>query len=117
MFLITTFNFNKYPKLLEMYIELDELRTKYGKAVTAGKGTIEMYNEVKKAEASPEMAIHIFKLFNGVVKYVQHETKGKMKWSDVFGNDISALTKEQMEDLIGLIDGNFIYRLPTEYYE
>jgi hypothetical protein len=33
MFLITTFNFDKYPKLLEMYIELDKLRTKYGKAI------------------------------------------------------------------------------------
>jgi hypothetical protein len=32
---------------------------KYGKTVTAGKGTIEMYNEVKKAEASREMAMHI----------------------------------------------------------
>ena len=115
---ISTFNFTDYLELKKAYRKLVGVRHKFNGAsdMNDGDKEEEFYDLLEKLKYG-EVSECIFNSFNGKIKYVYHRKDGKKKWSKVFGSDCKVLTKEQREDLVGLIDCNFIYSLPPEYYD
>ena len=39
-----------------------------------------------------------------------------VKWVDHFGKSFTELDDDLKDDLVGLVDGDFIYELPLSYY-
>lgn len=117
MKIYSTFKFDNYPEILKEYKKIVSLRNKLMKISMGKQGdALLVHKEIEEYE-SGHISKLIFDTFNKSVKYIYHEQKGKKLWSEVFGDNYDILTKEQKEDLTGLIDGDFVYRLPQEYYE
>ncbi len=112
----SNFRFEDYPEIHTKYLELLKLRKQLMKISMGSSGNgDEVHRKIREYERG-EISKLVFDTFNDKVKYVVHEAKGKQKWAKVFGDDYETLTNEQKEDLTRLLDGNFIYRLPDEYY-
>lgn len=112
----TDFKLNLYPEIKKSYSKLVKLRNKLLSAsLKNGENATKLREEINALERG-EISELIFKTFCKKVKFVFHEVEGKKEWDKVFGQDFAKLTDGQKEELTGLIDGDFIYRLPREFY-
>lgn len=117
MIIDSTFKFDNYPELLKEYKKLASLRNKLLTVSMSKNGdTTKPYANVNDYIAN-NISKTVFDLFNGKIKYIYHENDGKVEWSSVFSDKYEDLDFAQKKYLTGLIDGDFVYRLPQEYYE
>lgn len=64
-------------------------------------------------------AIYSFKPnWTGGLKPLLHnaDNDSYVKWVDHFGKSFTELDDDLKDDLVGLVDGDFIYELPLSYY-
>ena len=114
------FNFDKAPELLESYREYKTLRlkatslsmkdtknSKYDNAATArdeyGRNVFAKMIWDKFSPIAPT-------LYNG-------DKEVYVEWVEVFDKDFEELTDTQKYFLVGLIEKDYIYELPKEYYK
>lgn len=109
------FDFDKYPELEKLYKEYTKLSKKLLKS-SMGKGDGVDYYELVRNMEKGEFSRLIFNTFHGKVKNVYHEFDGIKTWEEVFGDDYDLLDDMKKRCLVLLLDGNFVYRLPDEYY-
>ena len=118
------FNFEKYPELFFEYINYSSSISKiYKLSVMDGDGlnVAKKYAEAdKKGESKKELLAKIvFEVFNTIKPTLENADKdfAKTPWEDVFKNkDFKDLNKYEISFLIGLIECNYIYVLPKNYY-
>ena len=122
MRVLTTFNFVNYPELLQKYKQYMTLRNKFSHITNnnlQGYNDQAILDEMNKY-AYGEFAECVFSVFSRIKPdlYIRRgKEKGQSKkWTDVFGESASKLTKEQKSDLVSLIDADCVYVLPPEYY-
>ncbi len=109
------FKFGDYPELLKPYKHLELLNKKLTKLSMKHNGdTTKVYKQIN--DYTNEFSQKIFDVFNGKVKIVYHETMGPVNWDEVFGTNFNVLDINQRKCLVGLLEGNFVYRLPPEFY-
>ncbi len=114
------FNFTNYPEILDKYKRYTRLYNKFFNACEKNADNIEecearmdeyMCNELAKTiyntigKEKPSVLVHFGKE-KGLAK----------KWDEVFPKNFDNLDKEQRMCLCGLVDGNYNYILPKEYY-
>ncbi len=112
----TDFRLSEYPEIKKCYADLVKLRNKLlNTSLKKGENATKLREEINLMERGKLSEI-VFNTFCNKVKYIYHEVEGKKEWNRVFGQDFTKLSDGQKEELTGLIDGDFIYRLPPEYY-
>ena len=114
------FNFTNYPDILDKYKRYTRLYNIFLKACNKDANNIEecearmdeyMCNVLAKSiydtlvKEKPNVLVHFGK-----------EKGLEKKWEEVFPKNFDNLDKEQRLCLCGLVDGNYNYILPKEYY-
>ena len=115
------FNFQKYPELLKLYQEYREMRMKVVKtSMKETKNTSQQLRASisKKKEFSRNiLAKAIYDVFSKVSPLLHNVDKDTyVEWNHHFKGSFEELDNDMRDDLVGLLDGNFIYELPLEYY-
>ena len=117
--ILSKFNFKKAPTLLEIYKEYMELRLKTTslsrKDVKNNK--YEKAAEIRDNYAQNVVAKEIWNIFNPISPTLYNADKDEyIDWEKLFDKNFEQLSVKQRRYLIGLIEGDYIYELPKEYY-
>ena len=118
------FDFEKYPELFFEYLNYKNAVSKiYKLSVMDGNGldVANKYIEADKKRESKQklLAKIVFEVFNPIAPTIENADNDfeKTNWIDVFKNkNFESLDKYQISVLIGLIECNYIYVLPKNYY-
>lgn len=109
------FKFDNYPELLKAYKYWQKLNNKHFKlSLKQNSDATSVYIQIN--EYTNVFAKQIFETFNGKIELIYHEVEGETKWADVFGSDFNEIDFNKRKCLVGLLDGNFVYRLSPEFY-
>ena len=114
------FNFDKAPELLDVYNEYKELRLK---ATSLSMKDVKNKKYEKAAAARDEFGKTVFAKmiwdkFNPISPTLYNgDTEEYEEWVKVFDKDFDELTDIQKYFLIGLVERDYIYELPKEYYK
>lgn len=122
-YIFNNFNFEKYPNLLPLYDKYHKLGlqvVKYSMKDTnqSADNMIKIKKE-KDEFARTVFAEAIYEVFNKEKPLIYNvDEKYSIKWDEHFNNkSFSELDNDLRDDLVGLIDRNFIYELPKKYYK
>ena len=117
-----SFKFEKYPELLEMYEEYRKLElkaTKYSMSNSERAGELlEKANQKSSEYGYNILAKAVYDTF-APVKPKLHKRRGEsayFQWDEVFDKPFVELDINQRKCLVGLIEGKFVYELPSKYY-
>ena len=119
-----SFNFEKYPQLFFEYLNYSNAVSKvYKFSVMDGDG-LDVANKFENADKEKEskenvFAKTIYEIFNPLKPTLENADKDfeKENWDDIFKNkNFNELNNKEKSILIGLIECNYIYVLPKEYY-
>lgn len=117
------FNFEKYPDLVPLYVTYRNMRKQVVKhsmkdTNISAKNMIDIKKE-KDNYSRTVLARAIYEIFNKEKPLLYNaDEKFSLKWDEHFRNkSFEELDNDLRDDLVGLIDGNFIYELPNEYYK
>ena len=114
------FNFDKAPELLETYREYKNLRLK---ATSLSMKDTKNNKYDKAATARDEYGRNVFAKmiwdkFSPIAPTLYNGDKEVyVEWVEVFDKDFEELTDTQKYFLVGLIEKDYIYELPKEYYK
>ena len=115
------FKFERFPNILPFFKEYMDLKRKatawsMKDSARAGK----KYEEAaKKRDEYGEtvLAKVIYDTFDPISPILTNSDDDILvEWKKVFDKPFDQLTNYQKEDLIGLIERNYIYELPVDYY-
>ncbi|MDE6105309.1 MAG: hypothetical protein K2G38_06500 [Clostridia bacterium] len=117
--------FNKYecyPNLLKMHKKYRKMRAvviRYSvkTSVDAGNKMDKACNDLD-AYVRTEYSKAVYDIFNPIKPNLLNRRRGgEFLWDEVFDKPFEELTYEQKDYLVGLIEHDFVYELPPEYYE
>lgn len=120
---IYEFNFKKYPELLELFKKHEKLSSnviKFSMKNSDGAGDkLLKALEEKNIFARTIFAKAIYEAFNSQKPLLHNmDDDTYEKWDKHFGGvDFESLNNDLRDDLVGLIERNFIYELPSKYYK
>ncbi len=114
-----TFNFEKFPELLEIYTEYRKLKSK---ATSLSMKDVKN-DKYEKAAAMRDnygqnvVAKEIWNIFNSISPTLYNSDKDEyVEWKKLFDKNFEDLSVIQKYYLVGLIERNYIYELPKKYY-
>ncbi len=113
------FKFDKVPELLEIYKEYRELQLK---ATSLSRKDVkndkyEKAAEVRDTYGQNVVAKEIWNIFNPISPTLYNADKDEyIDWEKLFDKNFEQLSVKQKRYLIGLIEGDYVYELPKEYY-
>ncbi len=115
------FNFQKYPELLIIYEKYRKMRmkvVKYNDKTSSGAGNKLVHSISQHKEyGRTVLAKAIFEIFDPIKPLLHNaDNDSYVKWVDHFGKSFTELDDDLKDDLVGLVDGDFIYELPLSYY-
>ena len=116
------FNFEKYPELLEKYEVYMQMRMKVvkssmGNSKAAGKKLDDAIKE-RRQYSRTILAKAIFETLSEEKPPI-HKLRNKeecFEWDERFNKPFEEMDDKMRDDLVGLLDGDFVYELPEEYY-
>lgn len=108
------FDFDKYPELEDLFSRFVKIKNKVTNYNNRNKDTTQINKEYVLAEV--ELSKKVFDTFHGKVDYVVYDDTEKKSWAEMFGDDWEKLDDNHKTCLTWLLDGEFIYCLPDEYY-
>lgn len=118
---IYRFNFQQYPQLLTMYEEYRKIRMRVVKysmknSANAGNKLVDSISQHREYGRTV-LAKAIYEVFDSI-KPLLHNTdeNSYVEWDKHFGKNFEELDNDLKDDLVGLLDGDFIYELPSSYY-
>ncbi len=103
------FNFEKQPELEPIYKQYRILHNRMY------RGNSKAYEQIDALEQG-ELSRQCFEAFNGKIKTLVRNNGKKEAWKDVIGNDYEKTDFGKRRILCGLLQANFLYFLPKEYY-
>ena len=115
------FKFQKYPELLIIYEKHRKMRMQVVKysiknSSRAGDQLVDAISQHREY-CRTVLAKAIFEIFEPIKPLLHNaDNDSYIKWDDHFGKSFTELDDDLKDDLVGLIDGNFIYELPLSYY-
>lgn len=115
------FKFELFPDLLPVYKEYRKLRLK--------ATSLSRKDFAKAAKKYEEAALKrdnyacnvlskmIYDIFNPLCPTLKNaDQEVFVKWNDIFNCSFEQMTVKQKRYLVGLVEGDYIYELPLEYY-
>lgn len=112
-----SFNFKRFPKLKQGYKKYDALVTKSYKLSRKDADSYEKVSEELREYAYGEFAHMIYDELAPLKPLLKNRRQGgEFSWDEVFGKSFSELDVNQRKCLVGLIEGDFVYILPSEFY-
>lgn len=119
--MLCRFKFKKYPELLELYKKHEALLDKVTElSIKDDSSNAELKKAIKEANEFGEnvLAKKIFEVFKEKKpRLYDARDNVYVEWDDHFGSDFDALGEGERIDLIGLLDGDNVYELPSKYYK
>ena len=115
------FNFKKYPQLLSVYEEYRKMRmrvVKYSVKNSIGAGN-KLENSITRHQdyGRSVLAKAIYDVFDRIKPLLHNaDNNTYVEWDEHFGKKFEDLDNDLKDDLVGLIDGDYIYELPLSYY-
>ena len=115
------FKFELYSSLLPIYKEYMQLRLKATAlsrkdSERAGKKYLEAA-EKRDAFARDVVAKAVYDIFSPLHPSLLNADKEMtVTWETVFDGEFDQMSNKQKYYLVGLIEGDYVYELPSEYY-
>ena len=115
------FNFKKYPQLLSIYEEYRKIRmrvVKYSMKNSASAGN-KLVNSISQHEeyGRTVLAKAVYEVFAPIKPLLHNaDNDSYVDWDKHFGTSFEKLDNDLKDDLVGLIEGDFIYELPLKFY-
>ena len=111
------FDFKKYPQLKKGYKKYAELDGRASRLSRKDSADYAKASEALNEYAYGEFALAIYEVFNPVKPLLHNRRKGGyFPWEEIFTQPFADLTLSQKKYLVGLLEGNFVYVLPEEFY-
>ncbi len=115
------FNFQNYPELKKLYQKYREMRlgvVKISMKETNKTGQKLRQSISEKKEFSRTiLAKSVYDIFSKIQPLLHNvDDDTYVEWANHFNGDFETFNEDLRDDLVGLIDGNFIYELPLQYY-
>ena len=114
------FNFSKAPQLLEIYGEYKKHKNSASSSAnkeSSKKGEYEKASKKRDDFGRNTFAKAIWEIFNPIAPTLYNSDKEEnVSWNEVFSETFEELSTRQKDFLVGLIERNYIYELPKEYY-
>lgn len=118
------FNFEKYPNLLKCHNEYERLSDLAYDAEAAyedGAGTKEAWGKALDevdAYCNGAYAVEVYKTFIGKnLVLMDRKTKDKKPFDEMFSCDVKDLNLKQRKCLTNIVENDWGYKLPAEYYD
>lgn len=117
------FNFERFPELgkpYDIYCSIKSKAYKYSmKDGTKNGEKMEKAIEECRQYGYSILAPIIYNIFSKIKPRLYRRIKGPgyFNWDDVFGKPFDELDDSEKQNLIHLLDGEFLYRLPEKYYK
>lgn len=115
------FNFKNHPELLKLYEKYRKMRmrvVKYSTKNSASAGN-KLVNAISQHQeyGRTVLARAVYELFDPIKPLLHNaDNDSYVDWDKHFGKKFEELDDDLKDDLVGLIDGDFIYELPLKFY-
>lgn len=111
------FNFEGFHKLKQGYKKYRTLVNKLYKLSVKDSDAYPKASEALREYAYGEFALMIYEVMSPLKPVLKNRKyKTEEPWDEVFDKPFSQLDLSQKKYLVGLIEGDFLYELPSEYY-
>ncbi len=116
------FRYDLYPQLEKMHKKYRRMRLALVKCSMSNSESVwekgnRTYGELNRY-AWTEYAEAVYEIFEPLKPRLHNRRRGgDFAWEEVFDKPFAELTDEKRGYLVGLIEHDFVYELPPEYYE